>query len=458
MKILFGWLILFLLGYSLVHLISRRISLLEKIGFAFPAGMGLNSILMFVLDLFSVPFNNSFIILGFETGIILILNVYLYTVNKKSTLISKVKSFSLKGMNFSGINLSWLVIAGFSLFVIYSIVQKALFWPPTIFDSICGYDFLGKAIAHEGTINNSLFSKDNSLYSVRTLYPPLFPINMGFAYILGHSSSQIVVALFYVSTAISFYALVKRQTSHLVAALFTMLLVFTPEFSAFSSLSSPNPPCAFYIGAGIICLYIFYKENNADYFNAGTLFIFFSLWMRQEAVVFIIPGIILIALKGFSKTNLKRIISFIALNVFILLTWRWYMKYILDIREPQRYLTQLLWNSEKFSDLCTQLMHATFSTLYFGMNVYLFLIYAIAGIYLYFKKKESPVLLLIIILSWILMVSVFYQVDTNYSDDPLHRWIMSSYKRILFYFFPLILFYCAVSPVTLIFFRRIQTE
>lgn len=454
---LIGWILIFLLGYSFVHLISARITLLEKTGFAFPTGMGLNSIIMFILDLFSVPINNPFIILGVEVGIIFLIHFYLYKACKQSTIVRQIKSLlSLKKNNFEGINLAWFVITGFSFFVIYSIVSKALFWPPYIFDSICGYDFLGKAISYEGTLNNSLFSKDNPLYSVRTLYPPLFPINMGFAYILGHASSQIIVVLFYLSTVISFYALVKKQTSNLIAALFTMLLVFTPEFSAFSSLPSPNPPCTFYIGIGIICMFFFYKENNIEYFYSGTMFIFFSLWMRPEAVVFIIPGLILIALKGFSKTNLKRIIFFIALCILIILSWRFYLTYVLDIREPQRYLTQFIWNSKKFSELWTQLMHATFSTLYFGVNVYLFLIFAIAGIYLYFKKKESPVLLLLIILSWALMVSIFYQVDADYSKDLIHGWIMSSYKRILFYFFPIILFYCAISPVTLYLFNRIQ--
>src|SRR5205814_4604733 len=97
---------------------------------------------------------------------------------------------------------AWIFLIACIIIISAMIIIKGEYWIVFIYDSIAGYDFLGRAIAHEGTIHNSIFDHTNPLYTVRDLYPPLVPLSFAFAYATGNLSSQIVITLFFASTVI----------------------------------------------------------------------------------------------------------------------------------------------------------------------------------------------------------------------------------------------------------------
>ena len=443
--IVLGWFIVFLLGLSILNAVAYKTGLLEKIGFAMPLGMGINSMLMFIMDLMHIKINDPHILLVAASCLIIGFSIYIFLRNKEAFSISAfIKNNSFE---FPGINLAWMLIMGYIAYLTYQTVSKSLFWPPFQYDTIYGYDFLAKAIAHEGTLHNSIFSADNPIYSLRSLYPPLFPLNLGFAYILGQQSSQIVLVFYYISICISFYGLLKKCTTHLGAAFFTLLLMMTPEFAAFSSLSSPNPPCALYAAIGMLCLYIYYKEDERSYLFVGALFIFLALWTRTEIIVFAITGAALLLRKALDKKKYTDLFIFLGACAAVVSLWQWYIRVILNIIPPQEILTQITWNSEKFSQMFSQIGHVTFSTLYYGLTVYLFLLIVGMNIPHIIRKKENTLLQVLIFVTWGLYVLVYYQLDTDYTDTSMGGWIMSGYKRGLFYFFPLMLFYCANNRI-----------
>ena len=443
--IIAGWLVVFLLGLSVLNTAAPKIGFLEKIGFAMPLGMGINSLLMFAMDLAHIKINNPYVLLSVASFISMALGIYMFTKNRQVFSVSDL--LKNNSFVFPPINLAWMLIMGYIAYLMYEIVNKSLFWPPFQYDTIYGYDFLAKAIAHEGTLHNSIFSADNPIYSLRSLYPPLFPLNLSFAYILGHQSSQIVVVFYYISICISFYALLKKYTTHLGAAFFSLLLIMTPEFAAFSSLSSPNPPCALYSAIGMLCLYIYYKEDERSYLFIGSVFIILALWTRTEIIVFAIAGAALLLRKSIDKKQFTTLFIFIGTCTAVVIAWQWYMRTVLGVDPPQEILTQMNWDPKKFSLMFTQIRHVTFSTLYYGLTVYLFLIAVGINIPHIIRKKENTLLQVLIFVTWGLYVLVYYQLDTDYTDTSMGGWIMSGYKRGLFYFFPLMLFYCANNRI-----------
>ena len=441
MKII-GWLVIFLLGLSIINLVAYRIKVIAKIGFSFPMGMGINSFIMFSLDLFNIPINQINLILGIETIIILLSLTGFYLINKST--ITKGSFFTKidfkKAFN---INLAWIFLFSYAIYLVYVITAKAMFWPPFIFDSIDGYDFLAKVIVKEGTLNNSIFNPDYLLSSIRSLYPPLVPLNFAFAYLLGFDSSQIVVALFFVSLFISFYAMLTKHTTPLAGALFSLLLIITPEFAAFSCLSSSNPPCTFYCGIGMICLYTYYHFKEKPYLYIGILFIMLAIWTRTEAVLFTVAGSLYLITKPFHKKQLLSLVLFGFCSMVAFLSWQIYMKSVLNIESSLPIVKKLFWDPEKLSRMWSQVTFVTFSTQFYGIIVYLFILMALANIVFIIKKKENGILLGTILLAWVTYIYFYYQIDADYVDLSMGGWIHSGYKRGLFYFLPLILFYCA---------------
>ncbi len=441
MKII-GWLVIFILGLSIINLVAYKIKVLAKIGFSLPIGMGINSFVMFSLNLFHIPINKINLLLGIDTGIIIFCFIGFYFVNKSiissGSLFTKIdfkKAFNL--------NLAWIFLFSYAAYLVYAITVKSMFWPTYNSDSVDGYDFLARVIAREGTINNSIFNPDNLLIGVRSLYPPLVPLNFAFAYLLGFEDSKIVVALFFISLFVSFYAMTTKHTTPLAGALFSFFLVITPEFAAFSALSSSNPPCAFYSGIGMICLYTYYRFKEKPYLFIGILFIMLAVWTRTEAVLFALAGTIYLLSIPFNKKQLISVALLGFCSLVALLSWQIYMTSILHVESPMPIIKKLFWDPEKLSRILSQVKFVTFNTQFYGIIIYLFIMIALINTIFIFKKKENGILLGSIILAWSTYIFFYYQIDSDFKDLSMGGWIHSGYKRGLFYFLPLILFYCA---------------
>jgi len=455
MKI-FGLLIVFLLGISILNLAARKISVIEKIGFAFPIGMGIGSLLMFFMDLLHIPLNNIYTILGIYLAIIIAINIFLF-LKKNGIDFSPqkiIKSFKIVPINFA-----WLYLIATLCYVLYGLLSKTLFWPVCIYDSVNGYDFIAKAIEVEGTLNNSIFDQTDPLYTIRSVYPPLIPLNFGFAYIIGFETSKIIVALFFGSLGIAFYSLLKKYTTHLGAALFTLLLIITPEFAAFSCLSSPNPPCTFYASLGILSLYIWYDKDESAYFWVGSILLILALWTRSETIMFAASGGILVLLKSIKQKKIFPVI-FYGVSCFIVFAiWQIYLKFVLEADQAQPIIKYLYWDPGKFSRMWAKITMITFSTQFYGVVIYLFLITLLINIKNIIVEKDRIVLIVCIMAAWCLYVFVLYQFDIDYTRSSMGGLIESGYKRGLFYFLPVILFYAATNKLSsTLFFKYLTIE
>jgi Dolichyl-phosphate-mannose-protein mannosyltransferase len=446
MKII-GWIIIFFLGVSVINTVAYRLKSAEKIAFAFPVGMGVNSIIFFTAELLHLSLKSINSFLSFEIFLVIVLSSL--TIRKTKYRFSfNILINKLRFDKFPPLNPAWIFLTGVILFITYILICKSLFWPIALYDSITGYDFIAKAMAQEGTLNSSIFQKENPLYSIRSLYPPLVPINFGFAYLIGHASSQIVVLIFFISTLFSFYLFLRRKSTHLCAAFFTLLLIITPEFAAFSTISTTNIPCAFYTSFGILCLYIWTTEQNKNYFTIGTLFIVLAVWTRTEAIVFAAGGGLMLL---FNRTGSDKIKLLLLLGVACfgsLALWQFYIKEILNISGTQLILHQLSWDPDKLLRMLHQIKLVTFSTQYFGLTILLFWAMIFINLKNLLTKQGHAILLASIFTCWTLYIVIFYFLNTDYRDYSMGGWIFSGYKRGLFSFLPLFLYYSATNKIS----------
>ena len=444
---LIGWITVFFLGLSIINIIAYRIKAIEKISFAFPIGMGANSIIFFIFELLHISLKSIDLIIGIELALGIVLSII--TIRKMRPVFSFELIFKKNVLKKSGmLNLSWFFFMGVILFVAYIMIRKSLFWPIVQFDSIAGYDFVAKAMATEGTLNSSIFNSENPVYSIRSLYPPLAPINFGFAYLLGHTSSQIVVLIFFLCTISSFYLFLKRNSTHLCAAFFTLLLLITPEYAAFSTISSSNIPCTFYTSIGMLCLYTWFTEKDQNYFTIGVVLMAFAVWTRTEAIVFAAGGGFMILLDGIRNKKKIPLLIFGLACFAALALWQWYIKQILHASFAQPVLDHITWDPEKLGRMFDQIKHVTFSTVYFGATILLFIGMVVLNIKNIFSNRDQVILLISIFSTWLLYVAVFYFINTDYTSSSMEGWIFSGYKRGMFCFLPLILFYSANNKIS----------
>ncbi len=451
--IIVSWTIVFLFGLGIINAGAKEIKLLEKLGFALPIGLGIGTLLLFGFDLVGLPMNSYSLFIGSLAG--LTLATHALAIPYYRTWFAELKNrekFSIKQL--WPINFGWLVLMACITVVVHTIVSKTVFWPVFIHDSVNGYDFLARVIHVEGTFNNSIFDPSYPMYSVRSLYPPFTPLSFSISYLFENESSKIINAIFYTSNALVFYSFLSRYSGHLAAALFSFLLLITPEFAAFSALSSPNPICTFYSGMGMICLYIWYKDNLNAYFIVGLLCILLAVWTRSEAVMFVVGGGFIALIKAIKDRTVTKLLIFGVSCAAVFLFWQLYLKFGLKVEGSDDVIKHLYWDYDKLVRLMGKVKSVTFNMQYYGMLVHLFVAMVVVNAYFSLKHKEGLVLLSAVFVPWLVYIFIYYQLDDPYMPTGGTDYIQSGYKRGIFYFFPIMLFYCANNRVAYTIFNK----
>ncbi len=448
-------LIVFVLGLAVVHAIAGKLSPVLTVGVAFPVGFGVNAFVMFGLNVIHVPLYTMYMVLGIDTLLALLFAVYLFYRTRPWAPLAE----RWQRLWYSSVTLlkrfhpAWVLLAGAVIWLVCAVLMQAFFWPVFIYDSITGFDFVAKTVLSEGTLNNSIFDSQYPLYTLRSLYPPLVALNFAFMYGIGFASSHGVVALFYASMALSFYGLVRLYTTHFAAALFTLLLLITPEYASFSVLSSSNPVCAYYVSIGLLCLYVAYERNISIYGTVGMLLIIFALWTRPEAVVFAAFAGVFALWTGIRKRAYVKPVLFGIICLAVFASWQLYVRLVLPVHLPETTVPVVVFDAGKFIRMLGKVADVTFNTRYYGVVVYLFFAVMLINVRNMIVYKDRLALLLLLCGGWAIYILVFYAIDTDFRPGSTN-WIEDAYRRGLFCFFPLMVFYAAVNRFGIMLFNR----
>ncbi len=448
--IVIGLVIVYLLGLSVLiafmgkdNELSLRIE--ELAGLSFLIGIGLETVFMFIFDLIHLEIK-AFTLA--TLSLLIVTAIYFYHRDTIQGLFNKIPGnyrFHYKETNFA-----WGILFLTVLIALCVSVLKSLFWPTAAYDSIAGYDLMGKVIATEGKLFVSLFKTGSS--GGRAIYPPLVEGSFAYAYLYGMDSSKIITSLTYLSLLLAFYGLLRKYANSLNAIFFTLLLIATPEMYSHSSMSLTNIPSAAYAAIGLLYLFIWFEKKQRYYFYVASLLLALNVWTRNDGIVFNMAGFLLMVYYAIKNKSWKEIAIYSAISLAPFIGWTIYLKYKIGIVQD-RFVTHLFWDSDRLLRELRWIKSITFYLMFYGLVFYIF-IFTIA---LNFRNvhRDKFALLTLILISFILYAGIYYQLD-EVKQDPLDIMMSYSFKRGLFYFIPLVLFYSATCKPVQLFFEKIE--
>ena len=284
--LILGIIILFIIGFLTIHLISIRFSTSEKAGLAFPVGLGLETMMMALIDLSGIPLTATSILTA-GLFLIIILSVPLYL--RKEELMAYYKqplSFKL-----SDYNLIWLFFIALIVYLEYMNFSKCIYFPTYDRDSLAGFDTIGYVIAQEHTLKGlSLFQADYmpQIHNAGSyiVYAPMVQLSYAFVYLLGAETSKLIPALIYLSFLIAFYGCMKRVINKTGSAIAVFFMMITPEMFAFSSLSATNVIHAVSASLGIIYIAIWFKYREKKDLYLGALSLGLNIWTTNDNALY----------------------------------------------------------------------------------------------------------------------------------------------------------------------------
>lgn len=442
--IIFGLLLTFVFGLCLIACISKHLTIVELLGLAFPIGIFAQTFLMVCMDGIGIRLRAGSVILA--TLLVLIGLAWILFRQRKSL------REGLKGcvqFNFPALNWAWFTGVAFLIAIIVMNVSKTLYFPTFDTDSIRGFNIVGKAIAHEGTIKAmSLFTHEYYQDIMQRAgsyltYMPLTQLSYAYVYMLGMETSKLINALMFISFVLAFYGVLRRFATPFLSIIVTVFCVLTPEMLAFSSLSGTNYIHAIYASLGIIYFVAWWKnQKESSLLWISAVLLMGNIWTRNEGLAFIGAACLLLLYHAIKTKEYKRLIFYSALCLFPFILWQLFLK-IHHLESTNVIIFKPFYDGAKLSLIFNEMWILFKSTQFYGITFLLFLIVLFCNVWNIYKRKDSLSILLLIVLSWIFYTILIYQVD--YLWDSLENVMRYSYKRFLFSFVPLLWFYIACN-------------
>ncbi len=443
--VVFGLILVCLLGVVLTGLIGTTFSWLERIGLSFPLGMALQTILIALLDLVHIPLTATSVLLtGSITCAALIFALYRlrgWEVFRLSpTALDDLKQF----------NWVWIALILFIGYCEYLNFTKCLFYPPHDRDSLAAFETLGYVAAQEHTyMRMSLFDADYnpSIHQAGSsiAYAPFVQMSYLYVYLLGAETSKVIPAMMYLFFIIAFYAITRRHTGKTTAALATMFAMLTPEMLGFSSLSGTNVMQMVFAGLGIIYTATWLRtRQNADLWMGAAL-LGANMWCRNEGIVFIGAACIVLLIDCICRKSYRQGLWFTGLSLLPAAVWFIYMK-IGGLYTEGMAITHLFWDGEKAAQIAKGFWDLFTHQLFYGWTFKAFLLFVVLDLWFIIKRRDNLPLLGMILLGILLYALIIYHVD--YVWDSMQNVLNYSTKRFFFCFVPMCWYFVATGQVT----------
>lgn len=431
---------IFLSGYLFVHQEERDAGLWVKVGLAFPIGLFWVCGFIFLWTLVGLPLNYAmlWIIPVFFTLLFGAVEWF-----KKD----KLHFFKPQANDVPKLTFAWVIIGGVLIYVLYGAAEKALFWPITDYDSITGYDLMGKMIAHESTFKPSIFDYTyKTAYDVaRFIYPPMVASAFAVAHLMGMANVKIIMVLWFVSFVIAFYGFLRKSVNDTVAIFITLLMAVTPEMFSHASLGLTNLPHAIYTCLTFFCIYEWMRQNRVGYFWVGFVLICPTMWLRSDSIVFLGGFAILFLLHFIHSKEWMRSAAFLAMGAAVFLVWSLYVKWVIGVSSADFFVKSIFFDADKFKLIFGKALTLIFSNTHlYGFTFYVFIV--LLALNIVHVVVNINKLAVFILFSWLAYTLLYYQMDYQFAGN-VDAYINASYKRGMFNFVPLAWFFVATNSL-----------
>jgi hypothetical protein len=441
-------------GFLFINLIASKLTLGEKAGLSFPAGIFFVALIMLLMDAASIPLTQGSILTGlsvFTVGL-----TALTASNWKTNFQSVRKPFSF---TFGKINAIWILFVILIVYVEYLNFHKCMFWPPFDRDSLVGFETIGYIISKEHTLKGlSIFQEDyiagfHGAASTIT-YAPLVQLSYAFVYLLGAETSKIIPGLMYAFFLLSFYSVSKRIMKRTAAAIITFLVLLTPEMLAFSSLSMTNVIHAVYASLGIVYLAVWLRERKKKDLYLSAALLAMNGLCRMEGVVFIGAASCILFADTLSKKNYRDFVVYVLIAISGFAVWNVFMK-LNGIYADSIIITKPFWDAHKASTIWKYMLNLYKSTTFYGITFIAFAAGFVINLKLLIRKRDNLYLLSTILLSMMFYIILLYQVD--YKWDTIENVLLYSAKRFMFCFIPVIWYYTGSNGTMIWAVNKVET-
>jgi hypothetical protein len=447
--ILLGISLTIFIGLAIMLAISTKFTLLEYVSLSFPLGMGLQTFLMSLLD-----WSNIGITLGGTTLISLIalaglLILVFRNLKKDPEFLNRC---NLKNFRLPKPNLVWILFTFLIFWFEGMNFYKTVFFPSFDTDSIRGFNFVGMAIAAEGTLKGlSLFNSPNYNFQSDAglaAYTPFAQLSYAYVYLFGAMASKIVNAMMYLSFLGIFYALLKRVTTHTAAAIFTFMMMITPEMLAFSALSGINLLHTVYAASGLLFAVLWFDKKDPKLLVLSAILLSMNCFTRNEGIAFSGIASLLVLYRFFKKDiDWKKSLLFFVTAFFGFIYWILFLKANQIHSGSNLIITHLFWDGDKLATMYRELKPLYLNTQYYGIGVVVFGLMFLVNIWNVVRKGDQAALLFATFGVILLYTFLIYQID--YVWDKIENVLRYSYKRFFFSFIPLMWFYIATNGITM---------
>ncbi len=429
---------------TMVNISSKYIPI-EIIGFSFPIGMGIQTLLMFALNIFTIKHHN--IIVVSIVFIVLLMLILLYTKRiKVQNLNNSIRNY-LSTINLLNTNGVWLFCILISCYLLYGITAKSLFWPTFSSDSLTSFDLFAKAMAHEGKILNSLIYEKRVGFGAA--YPPLYSLSLSYASIIGFSTTKIIPSLYFIFFALSLYALLYKLVNKTNASFFTLLAICTPELLAQSAINITSVTNASYASLGIISILIWHKQKESRYLFLSAILIGLNNFTRSEGIVYTLSIVLGLLLSKEALKYPRKTIYFVLISTLPFLSWNSFLLVNSDVMNKfsqVEFMPLPNFNFDQISEILKLATSTIMESSYYGLTLYIFILVIVISVWKKEIFKEQLLILSIIIFSFFGYLALLNQLKLR--ADSLQNIIKYSGKR--FFFGHIILMWAYISTNVLV--------
>lgn len=315
--------IIILSGVAVLHYtrIWQSFNLFTGLAISYMLGMGVISLQMFAYSQLCVPFN----IYSIASPWIILAALTILIKYSREGLPATIKfnvQAALKDIRWPDIILILIILSQVSYAFIFAPMLPISGW-----DALQTWVFKGKVFFYDMGISSG-FLQDPSSHPD---YPLLIPLTFSWIYTaMGHVNDEMVRFIYpvqFVCLLMIFYYSVRKASTKRISLLFTTLLSMTPvimvhtsgfivrigglysgDFAGYADLALS----IFFLGAGAF-FYHYVLEGNRAYLLAAVLFLAMGAWTKNEGLVFLLSGGVLITVSLVYGQRKK--------YPFILMTW-----------------------------------------------------------------------------------------------------------------------------------------
>ncbi|MFH1038182.1 MAG: glycosyltransferase family 39 protein [PVC group bacterium] len=404
-----------------------RIGLLERAALAYALGAGVVTFAGFLLGAAGVTLNPSSLGAAY-LGISLVL----FIVNRKRL-----------GMAETGHPRSRRHPVALVLFIILALVIVFsgiinMYWPAHYPDSIGSWLAKGKAIAATGSLSAVRFGSHPQ-------YPLHVPLSTALMFLHSEAMAKIPFTLNYICLIIIFFTYLRRTLSAVSALLFTLLMATLPYLFEQSYRACADLTCALYYVSGTLYLCLFFREGKKSWLILSGLLCGLSVWTKSEGWFLTGADVIVLFVYLLRKKRVGLLIYFILPTLILGGSWSVYSSVMLgysnrffgNFKDSSEGIIQCRLSWWKLESVLRYIWQKFLEKEAWGGLGPLFLIVLL----LCWKSlKKFGYLLAIIMLNFIILVFVFYSIPKD-----LQKMMHQTIKREYVHFFPLLVFYIALS-------------